>query len=204
MQLINLVNHYFIAYGYYFLFFASLGESIIFLGIFLPGEVVVVAAGYFSAIGKLNLFKVLLLASTAGIIGNNISYLIGWIGGQALVEKLASKTSFASASLKKAKNYFDRHGHWAVFVGRYIAGLKAFITALAGAAKMNYFVFLIFSSLGMISWTLIAALAGYFFGQNLPLILKILRGFSWILALLAFIVLILIYLARRSRIRRKL
>lgn len=179
MSLLRTASVYLSAYGYYFLFIAVIVENIPFIGLFMPGEVIVVAAGFFAARGELQLLPVILISIIGGIIGNNIGYWLGHRGGRPLIERLTVRFHIDEGHIKFAEDYFDRHGSKTVFFGRYMAGLKAFITALAGAARMDYRVFLFYSTAGIISWTLLAALLGYFFGEYFDVILGVFKAIGW-------------------------
>ncbi len=197
----EIASDYLIQYGYFFIFLATAMENIPFVGIFLPGEVVVVAAGFFAATGELDISLVFLVAAFGGIVGNNIGYWVGRYGGRPLIEGLADRFHIDSRHVKSAEAYFDSHGSKTVFIGRYMAGLKALVTTLAGAAHMNYGVFLLYSSAGIISWTIIALILGFFFGQYFDAVLSVLQTVGWVLPVLMIIILIAFLIIRRRNKR---
>jgi len=193
----NLASEYFVRFGYVFLFLAAALENIPFVGLFLPGEVIVVAAGFFAATGEFDIVLVFLVATIGGIVGNNVGYWLGRYGGRPLIEGLADRLHIDKKHVKSAEDYFDSHGSKTVFIGRFIAGLKAFVTTLAGAAHMNYGVFLLYSTAGIISWTIIALILGFFFGQNLDAILSVLKTIGWFIPVLMFLAIIALWILRR-------
>ena len=184
-------------YGYYFLFFATLLENIPFVGMFLPGEIIVVAAGFAAANGEYNIVNVIVIAVLGSLIGTSISFLIGYKGGRSLIELLASKFRVDSQKLETADKYFTTHGHVTVFVGRYLTGVKAFIPALAGAHRMRFSRFIVFAAIGVLSWTILAGLLGYFFGANWDALIKFIKTAGWVLTLIALLVIALLLVLRR-------
>ncbi|HEX21189.1 MAG TPA: DedA family protein, partial [Actinobacteria bacterium] len=129
--MLDIITGYLTIYGYYFLFLATVIESIPFIGLVFPGEVIVVAAGFFAAGSELSLLPVLVIASLGGIVGSNIGYALGFWGGRPLVDRWAHRFHVTDEHIRFAEDYFDNHGAKTVFFGRYMAGLKAFITVLA-------------------------------------------------------------------------
>lgn len=200
-MLLDEVGKYLAAFGYYFLFLATAFENVPFVGLFLPGEVIVVAAAFFAARGELDISAVFGVAVLGGIVGNNVGYWLGRYGGRPFIERLAERFRFDRKHVVAAEEYFDGHGAKTVFIARYIAGLKAFVTALAGASHMNYAVFLSYSSAGIISWTFIAVVLGYFFGQYFNTVISILKTSGWVIPLIIILLLIVVWLRRRRKIR---
>ncbi len=198
MAVLETVQSLFISYGYYFLFFATALENIPVIGAFMPGEVIVVAAGFTAASGELELSKVILIATGGAFIGSNISYLMGRWGGRALIERIAKRLRMDGDRLDAADRYFSNHGPITVFVGRYMSGIKAFIPALAGAHHMPFGRFLVFSSLGIITWTIAASLLGFYFGQNWGALMRVFKAVGWLIpAVILLGALALVYFRRR-------
>ncbi|MDP1808841.1 MAG: DedA family protein [Actinomycetota bacterium] len=199
MDILQAILNLFIRYGYFFLFFATALENIPVVGMFLPGEVIVVAAGFFAASGKFDVAAVILIAALGAFLGTICSYALGFWGGRSFLEMLATKLRVDGDRLNSADRYFTTHGHITVFVGRYLSGIKAFIPALAGAHRMRFGTFLLFASLAIVTWTVLATGLGYFFGANWPLLMKIIRTAGWLILLLAALIIGLIWYRRRGR-----
>jgi len=198
MNILNSILNLFIAYGYFFLFFATALENIPIVGMFLPGEIVVVAAGFYAASGDFNLTIVIFVACAGAWVGTICSYALGFWGGRSFLEMLAAKFRVDGDRLRGADRYFSTHGHITVFVGRYLTGVKAIIPALAGAHRMRFAKFLVFSALGVVTWTSAAALLGYFFGANWPYLIKLIKTAGWLVFLLVAVIAGLILYRRRS------
>jgi membrane protein DedA with SNARE-associated domain len=78
-----------------------------------------------------------------------------------------------------------------------MSGVKAFIPALAGTHRMNFAAFLFFAALGVISWTVLAALLGFFFGEHWTTVLRFLQTAGWLVALAIVSILAVIWWRRK-------
>lgn len=197
--MLELLISYFTEYGYYFLFFATLIENIPIIGVLTPGEVVVVAAGFFAASGEFDITAVIAVAGAGAIVGTNIGYLIGRHGGRPLIEGLSRRFHLDGDKVRQAESYFDTKGPQTVFFGRYVAGAKAMVAALAGAAKMKYWLFSFYALLGIITWTLAASFLGYFFGSYWQELIFYIKAFGWLLLLILVAALAWRFYRKRTR-----
>lgn len=176
------------SYGYIVLFVLVGLES---LGIPLPGETALVTAAAFAASGRLSIYRVVIIASAAAILGDNGGYWIGRKGGLRLIRSYGRILHVNGAELERARSFFDRHGGKMVFIGRFIALLRTWAALLAGVAKMQYSTFMLYNALGAITWAVIFATLGYVFGRNLPMLQHYIGQASLALALLAALIAVL-------------
>jgi len=136
------------------------------LGVPVPGETAVIFAGLSAASGRLSIVAVIVVASAAAIIGDNVGFLIGRRGGRWLLERPGRFEAERRRVLEVGDPFFERHGGKAVFLGRWIAGLRVWASWLAGASDMRWPVFLLFNALGGICWSTSVALAAYYGGKS--------------------------------------
>lgn len=153
------------SYGYMVLFVLVGLES---LGIPLPGETTLVTAAAFAATGHLSINAVLVTAAGGAILGDNGGYWIGRKGGLAVVRRHGRLLHIDQSQIRRAHDFFERHGAKTVFIGRFIAILRTWAAVLAGASGMRYSTFMIYNAAGGISWVLVFGTLGYLFGRNLP------------------------------------
>ncbi|MBI4743816.1 MAG: DedA family protein [Actinobacteria bacterium] len=191
---LNLIFKYFEAYGYYVVFIASLLENIMVIGLFFPGEIILIGASAFAAQNHFKLPYIILNGIIGAIIGNNIGYFIGRKGGRPFIEKFGDRFFISKERILAAEKYFDEHGPKTILIGRFIGGVRVFIAAIAGASRMDYKKFIFYTCLSVIFWTVTASVAGYFFGQNWPFLLKIIRRIGWIVGLIVFMFIVYKYL----------
>ena len=140
-----------------------------------PSEVVVPPAAYLACTNDdMNVWMVMIVATAGAICGALINYFLSlWIG-RPLVYKFAdSRLGHAClidrAKVKRAEDYFDKHGAISTFIGRLIPAVRQLISIPAGLARMNLGVFVIFTGLGALVWTGVLAALGYWLGQTVPL-----------------------------------
>jgi undecaprenyl-diphosphatase len=136
------------------------------LGVPVPGETAVIFGGLAASSGRLNIVLVIVVASAGAIIGDNIGFMIGRRGGRAVLQRPGRFESERRRVLEIGDPFFERHGGKAVFLGRWIAGLRIWASWLAGASKMRWPVFLVWNALGGIAWSTSVALAAYYGGRS--------------------------------------
>jgi undecaprenyl-diphosphatase len=142
------------------------------LGVPLPGETAVILAGIAAASGRLSIVLVIVLASAAAIVGDNIGFVIGRRGGRALLERPGRFYEERQRVLAIGDPFFERHGPKAVFLGRWITGLRVWASWLAGASAMRWRSFLFWNALGGIGWATSVSLAAYYGGKGVEHVLS--------------------------------
>jgi membrane protein DedA with SNARE-associated domain len=136
------------------------------LGVPLPGETAVIFAGLAASQHKLSIVAVIVVAAGGAIIGDNIGFVIGRRGGRALLERPGRFYDERKRVLEIGDPFFARHGPKAVFLGRWITGLRVWTSWLAGASEMRWRTFLVWNALGGIAWATSVALAAYYGGNG--------------------------------------
>lgn len=200
---IDTLFYYFQQYGYYIVFFGLLLENSAFIGLVMPGETVLLAASFFAAQGKFNIVLVIIYGILGAIIGNNIGYFLGLRGGRAFIERFGHRLRISDKRITAAEEYFDSHGGKTVFVGRFASGIRVFVSLLAGASRMNYGKFFLYTLLAVVVWTVGIGIVGYEFGQNWELLLKIIERIGWGTLFLVVVLAVGAYLYRRKRKKSK-
>ncbi len=123
-------------------------------------------AGLAASQHKLSIVAVIVVAAGGAIIGDNIGFVIGRRGGRALLERPGRFFDERKRVLAIGDPFFERHGPKAVFLGRWIAGLRIWASWLAGASNMRWRTFFLWNALGGIAWSTSVALAAYFGGAT--------------------------------------
>ena len=174
-------------YGYVALFAGVFLEN---LGIPVPGETVLLAAGFFCKLGSLRLAVVIPCAIVAAILGDNFGYLIGRKGGRWFIKRHGKR-------LKKVEGYFHEHAARTIFIARFVSGLRVVAAIGAGVARVPWPKFLVFNAAGAIVWGTAIALLGFAFGQSWPLLEHWVGGTGLVLIAVAVAVIIVVVLRRR-------
>lgn len=140
-----------------------------------PSEVVVPPAAYL-AMQKddMNIFVVVLVATAGAMVGALVNYVLALLIGRPIVYAFAdSRFGHAClidrAKVEKAEKYFDEHGAASTFFGRLIPAVRQLISIPAGIAKMNIWVFLLFTGLGALLWNGVLAGLGWWLSRHVSL-----------------------------------
>ena len=155
------------------LFFARYGLWVIFFGVMLenaglpvPGETVLLFAGFLAYHGEVPLWRAIITGIVAASVGDSLGYCLGRYAGKPFVEKYVRRVRILSRHFDRAEAEIQKRGHWAVFVSRFITGLRVFCGPLAGIFHMPYFRFLFFTSSGAVVWATTVVSVGFLFGSS--------------------------------------
>lgn len=140
-----------------------------------PSEVVVPPAAYLAMQkGDMNIFLVVAVATAGALVGALINYGLSLLIGRPIVyafadSRLGHACLINREKVEKAEAYFDKHGAVSTFVGRLIPAIRQLISIPAGIAKMNIWVFMVFTTLGALVWNVILAALGWWLSQHVSL-----------------------------------
>jgi membrane protein DedA with SNARE-associated domain len=169
-------------------------------GVPFPGETMLVTAAIYAGSGHLSIALVIAAAACGAILGDNLGYLAGRKGGRPLLLRFGRYLHVDMARMDQAQAFFARYGDRAVFLGRFVAVLRAWAAFLAGLNEMPYPRFLVFNAAGGICWATLYGLLAFALGTNLPLLQEVLRDFGVGSVILAVAFVTVVYLLhKRSR-----
>ena len=149
-------------YGLFLLFVLVAMES---AGVPLPGETALVTAGVLASRGDMDIVAVIAVDATAAIVGDNVGYWAGRLGGRKLLQRWGPLERHASRVLPWSERFFARHGPKTIFLGRFVAVLRVTAAWLAGISKMHWWLFFVWNAAGGICWAIAVGLVAYFAGQ---------------------------------------
>lgn len=152
--------------GYYSLFLLTFLEAAAFLGLFIPGETMVVVAGLAASKGFLDIGDVIWVAALGAILGDTVGYFLGTHFGEGIFTRYGKYLFLKKERLCHANRLFERHGGKTVFFGRFVSLLRTFAPIIAGMSKMFYPKFLFYNVTGGVVWALSFSLLGYFVGNS--------------------------------------
>jgi membrane protein DedA with SNARE-associated domain len=174
-------------YGYWAVALALLFEN---AGIPVPGETTLLLASFLAySEHKLDLVWIIVIATCAASMGDNIGFGIGHYGGRRLLTRYQKVFRISQGALERGEKLFERFGAITVFFARFIFGLRIFAGPLAGVLRMPWKQFAVFNFLGAAVWVTVIAMVGYFFGQHWDAMEHVIGRFN-LLGALAVLVLI--------------
>lgn len=154
-------------YGYLVVLFGVMAES---AGVPLPGETILIAAGVLAQQSRLYLGDVILFGILGAVVGDQIGYWVGRKGGRPFILKWGRYVRITPEKLARAEGFFARHGGKAVFLARFVAGLRVFGALTAGVSRMHWRTFIFYNAFGGAVWATAAVLVGYLLGGSLDLV----------------------------------
>jgi len=132
----------------------------------IPSEATMIFAGVNVSHHHYPLWAAVLVGVLANVVGSWIAYAIGYYGRLELVERHGNKLHIKQRDLERAERWFERWGSWAVFFSRMLPIVRTFISLPAGAARMPFWRFTLFTFLGCIPWVFMLAFVGKQVGDN--------------------------------------
>ncbi len=194
-RLYGALSHFFALYGYGVVFLGVMLEN---AGLPVPGETVLLFAGFLAFHGRLRLASVIATAIAGATLGDNCGYLLGYWGGTALLNRYRGRLVSAER-FDRTRAALARYGHWGVFAARFIAGLRVLAGPFAGAFRMPYPRFLLANFAGAVAWALTIGWVGFLFGSNWGRLVHLVGKLDWaILAAVLAALTVLVYLRRRG------
>ncbi len=162
-------------------------EASAFVGLFVPGELALLAGGYIAQQGNASLLLMMIVGTAGAIVGDSIGYEIGRHFGPALQGSRLGRRVGAER-WRRAEQYLLDKGGRAVFAGRFVGVLRALVPALAGAGRMPYRRFLVWNAAGAAVWAPGVVLAGYLAGSSYRRVERYIGAAGLVLLALAVVI----------------
>ncbi len=138
-----------------------------------PSEVVVAPAAYHAAAGELDIFLVILFATIGADLGATANYVAAYFLGRPIIYRFVNSRwgkmcLLNQEKVEKSEKYFYDHGTVATLTGRLLPVIRQLISIPAGLAKMNYWKFLLYTTIGAGCWNCILAALGWYLHSIVP------------------------------------
>jgi membrane-associated protein len=133
------------------------------VGLFLPGDSLLLAAGVVLAAHGHELSAWLLSAAAVlmAVAGNQVGYLVGRYTGNRLKLRKGGRI-LTREKLDRAGRFLDRWGFWSIVVARWVPWVRTLAPMIAGAARMDNRKFLVANLVGAIVWVPALVMLGYY------------------------------------------
>ena len=164
-HLIDVVRPYFVSWGYLIVFAVTLLENSAFLALVIPGDAVLLLAGFYAQRSALSLPAVMAVAFVGAMLGDTIAYIVGRFAGRRLLTRW--HRLLPEPRLARFDRYFAEYGLWAVALGRVTPVFRAFNTFAAGLSRMSFARFLIAVAAVVAVWSTAVPALGYAFSGSL-------------------------------------
>lgn len=182
-SVLDLLRNALVAYGYWALAFTLLLEN---AGVPVPGETILLMASFLAYSEQhLHLGWIIVIATVAATLGDNLGFALGYYGGRPLLERYQSVFRIQQRTIRRGEGLFARYGAVTIFFARFVFGMRIIAGPMAGALRMPWKKFLIFNFLGAAVWVSAISVVGYLFGRHWERLAVGLKRFDIIFALVA-------------------
>ncbi|ONI44472.1 alkaline phosphatase, partial [Candidatus Epulonipiscioides gigas] len=131
-----------------------------------PSGIIMPLGGIWIYNNGLNFIQGLLITILAGLIGSWILYFIGRIGGFPLLQKYMKRFPKQKNAIEKSFVKLEHNSNWIIFISKLLPIFRTIIPFPAGAMKINFFKYTVFSTLGILIWNCGFMAAGYYLGDK--------------------------------------
>src|SRR3569833_3648687 len=147
----------------FLVFLVCVGEAVFILGLLVPSQPILLLVGGLSSTQKLEFWPIFFASTAGGVVGDAISY---WIG-HFFKDRIKTVWPFKNYLLliERGEVFFQRHGGKAIFIGRFITGLKAVVPGIAGMLGMRWSYFTIINVISAFVWAASHILPGMFLSE---------------------------------------
>ena len=142
-------------------------ETGLLVGVFLPGDSLLVTAGLFAAKGYLNVYTLAPTLTLAAICGNSVGYFIGRTTGPRIFNR-ENSLFFNKKHAMRAHAFYEKHGRKTIVLAQFMPIIRTFAPVIAGVGGMRFPTFIAFNVIGAITWIWSMVGIGYFLGSRVP------------------------------------
>jgi membrane protein DedA with SNARE-associated domain len=180
---------------------AGLGILVESAGIPFPGETMLLAAAAYAAQGRLDIRLVIALGALGALLGANLGYAAGYLGGRPFVERMGRYLRVGPSHFARSELFFARYGGITVLFARFVLGLRTWASVMAGMSRMPFWTFQLYSALGGVAWAIVIGTIGFSLGSNWALVQRLVGylGFGGLAVVAALIVAVVLLRRRVAR-----
>jgi membrane protein DedA with SNARE-associated domain len=165
----------------------------------LPSEVILPLAGFTASRGDMSYVAALIWTTVGSVVGAIALYLIGAALGRDRMRWIVDKMPLVDLKdFDRAEAFFAKHGGKTVFFGRMIPIFRSLISIPAGIERMPLPKFGLLTLAGSAIWNTIFVTAGFYLGENWPIVERYADVFQKIVIALVVLA-IVIFVVRRVR-----
>jgi membrane-associated protein len=142
-------------------------ETGLLIGVFLPGDSLLVTAGLLAARGYLKVYELAPLLTVAAICGNSVGYFIGRTTGPRIFNR-ENSLFFNKKHAIRAHEFYEKYGRKTIVLAQFMPIIRTFAPVVAGVGGMKFRTFITFNIMGAVLWIWSMVAIGYFLGTYIP------------------------------------
>jgi membrane protein DedA with SNARE-associated domain len=151
------------------------------VGVPLPVTLALVAAGSFVELGEMRLWQVIIVGSSAAILGDQIGFIIGRWGGSRIETRLR-RTRSGADKFARARAFAEKWGGTGIFLSRWLlTPLGPWLNLTSGMTDYPWRRFFVWDALGETLWVVLYVLLGKFFSGSVQALVEVLGNLAWVL-----------------------
>ena len=158
-SILDLLRSAVVQYGYWAVGAALLLEN---AGVPVPGETILLLASFLAySEHALRLPWIVLVATIAATLGDNLGFAVGYYGGRPLLSRYQAFFRIQERTLQRGEGVFARYGAITIFFARFLFGMRIIAGPMAGVLRMPWRKFMVFNFLGAALWATVISGAGF-------------------------------------------
>lgn len=195
VAILNIIN----LFGYLGIFFLIALENIFPP---IPSEIILTFGGFATTMSHLNIWGVIIAATSGSVVGALILYLVGYLLDYKRLTKLFNSRlgrilHLNLNDLKRTKQWFTKYGYQTVFFGRFIPIVRSLVSIPAGINKMRLDVFLLLTVSGTLIWNIVLVYLGKYAGENWQTVVTDFQIYYKLILIIVLVVIIVIVIYRK-------
>jgi len=155
-----------LAVGPWLVFVATFAETAFFIGLLIPAEATILIAAFLADRGYFNVWTVLAMTISGGLLGDQVGYVLGRYGGGRIAARNGRISAIWRRTEPQVARLFRRHAAYSVSLARFISFVRTLMPWFAGMSIMPYRTFLLYDIIGVIGWASASVLLGYVAGAS--------------------------------------
>lgn len=176
-------------------------------GLPVPAYPTLIVAGAYAAAGGNPLWALIAVGIAAALIADTGWYAAGRTYGLRILKTLCRVSLSQDSCVRQTETIFQRFGPASMLFAKFVPGFASVATALAGALRLRYWVFVVFDAIGAGLWVGVGVGLGYLFRDAIGDVMDKLASlgkYGAMLVILAFVAWILLKWWRRRLLIRQL
>lgn len=182
--------------GIYIVFFAGLLESLPLFGLLIPGQTLIILAGFMSHLAGRGLLFVMISAVIGVILGDLLSFFLGRKYGLSYLKKNGFKY-IKPENILKVRDTLENHLGKTLFIGRMNSLTRSIAPFVAGTADINTKKFFLFTMLSGTIWSSLSVYLGFLLGQSFDILGLAIGRFIFVATIIVIIVIASTLYARK-------
>ncbi|GAB4286663.1 MAG: hypothetical protein Kow0092_40070 [Deferrisomatales bacterium] len=149
------------------------------LGLPVPEDLILLAGGAAVSWGQAGFFPLVGAALAGVLIADTIVFQAGRRWGFGLLQRRPFRYLAPPGQVQRASRLFRRHGVWAVFLSRFVPGLRMMTFFFAGTSGMRATAFFAMDATASLVSVPLLVFVGVVFGGQLEAAAGFLRAYRW-------------------------